>query len=99
MYSYEDRVRAVELYLKLGKRIKATIRQLGYGDVESGASRHACAQRPIEPSQARCRVVVRVEQCWWECLARAGCAGTCRDRSLDPHRRVWACSVADRERL
>ncbi len=29
MYSYEDRVRAVELYLKLGKRIKATIRQLG----------------------------------------------------------------------
>ncbi|WP_343685106.1 IS3 family transposase [Asticcacaulis sp.] len=30
MYSYTDRVRAVELYLKLGKRIKATIRQLGY---------------------------------------------------------------------
>jgi len=30
MYSYEDRVRAVELYPKLGKRIKATIRELGY---------------------------------------------------------------------
>ncbi len=30
MYSYEDRVRAVELYLKLGKRVKTTIRQLGY---------------------------------------------------------------------
>lgn len=30
MYSYEDRMRAVELYLKLGKRLKATIRQLGY---------------------------------------------------------------------
>ena len=30
MYSYEDRVRAVELYIKLGKRIAATIRQLGY---------------------------------------------------------------------
>src|SRR5262245_64160837 len=30
MYSYEDRVQAVQLYLKLGKRIKATIRQLGY---------------------------------------------------------------------
>jgi len=29
MYSYEDRLRAVQLYLKLGKRIKATIRQLG----------------------------------------------------------------------
>src|SRR6478672_7060829 len=30
MYSYEDRMRAVQLYLKLGKRIRATIRQLGY---------------------------------------------------------------------
>lgn len=29
MYSYEDRVRAVELYLKLGKRIKATIVNIG----------------------------------------------------------------------
>jgi transposase-like protein len=28
--SYEDRIRAVQLYLKLGKRIKATIRQLVY---------------------------------------------------------------------
>src|SRR5262245_19851938 len=30
MYSYEDRIRAVQLYLKSGKRIRATIRQLGY---------------------------------------------------------------------
>lgn len=30
MYSYEDRMRAVELFIKLGKRVKATIRQLGY---------------------------------------------------------------------
>ncbi|MDR6434833.1 transposase-like protein [Brucella pseudogrignonensis] len=30
MYSYEDRMRAVTLYIKLGKRPKATIRQLGY---------------------------------------------------------------------
>jgi hypothetical protein len=30
MYSYEDKIRAVELYIKLGKRVKATIRQLGY---------------------------------------------------------------------
>jgi len=30
MYSYEDRVRAVKLYIKLGKRIAATIRELGY---------------------------------------------------------------------
>jgi transposase-like protein len=30
MYSYEDRIRAVELYIKLGKRAGLTIRQLGY---------------------------------------------------------------------
>ena len=27
MYSYEDRIRAVKLYIKLGKRLGATIRQ------------------------------------------------------------------------
>lgn len=30
MYSYEDRIRAVELYIKLGKSVRPTIRQLGY---------------------------------------------------------------------
>ena len=30
MYSYEDRLRAVRLYVKLGKRVGLTIRQLGY---------------------------------------------------------------------
>jgi transposase InsO family protein/transposase-like protein len=30
MYSYEDRIRAVRLYVKLGKRTAATIQQLGY---------------------------------------------------------------------
>ena len=30
MYSYEDRFRAVELYIELGKRVRPTIRQLGY---------------------------------------------------------------------
>jgi len=30
MYSYEDRLRAVQLYVKLGKRASLTIRQLGY---------------------------------------------------------------------
>lgn len=30
MYSYKDRLRAVMLYLKLGRRINATLRQLGY---------------------------------------------------------------------
>ncbi len=30
MYSYKERVRAVKLYIKLGKRLNVTIRQLGY---------------------------------------------------------------------
>lgn len=30
MYSYEERIRAVKLYIKLGKRVAATIHQLGY---------------------------------------------------------------------
>ena len=30
MYSYEERIRAVKLYIKLGRRLGATIRQLGY---------------------------------------------------------------------
>lgn len=30
MYSYADRMRAVQLYIKLGKRMASTIRQLGY---------------------------------------------------------------------
>lgn len=35
MYSYEDRLRAVMLYLKLGRRINATLRQLGYSNKNS----------------------------------------------------------------
>ena len=30
MYSYEDRLRAVRLYIKLGKRVGLIIRQFGY---------------------------------------------------------------------
>lgn len=30
MYSYAERMRAVQLYIKLGKRMNATLRQLGY---------------------------------------------------------------------
>ena len=30
MFSYEDRIRAVKLYIKLEKRLGATIRQMGY---------------------------------------------------------------------
>ncbi|TFE95745.1 hypothetical protein B5M44_20965 [Shinella sumterensis] len=43
-HSHADRIRAVELYIKLGKRVKATIRQLGYHHAARGHSPHrTCA--------------------------------------------------------
>lgn len=39
MYSYEDRIRAVELYIRLGKRVRATIRQLGYRRLQASLTR------------------------------------------------------------
>ncbi|MEC5218109.1 putative transposase [Actimicrobium sp. GrIS 1.19] len=35
MYSYEDRIRAVELYISFGKRAAATVLQLGYPNVKA----------------------------------------------------------------
>ena len=40
MYSYEDGIRAVKLYIKLGKRTGPTIRQLGYPTKNSLKSWH-----------------------------------------------------------
>jgi len=40
MYSYDDRIRAVKLYIKLGKRIELTIKQLGYPTKNSLKSWH-----------------------------------------------------------
>ena len=56
MYSYEDRIRAVELCIKLGKRVRATIRQLGYptknalkGWCREYEQRHDLAKRYARP--------------------------------------------------
>ena len=40
MYSYEERLRAVKLYIKLGRRCKATISQLGYATKNSFKAWH-----------------------------------------------------------
>ena len=40
MYSYEDRLRAVQLYVRLGKRVALTIRQLAYPTKNSLKSWH-----------------------------------------------------------
>lgn len=55
MYSYEDRIRAVELYIKLGKRTAATIRQLGYPTKNSLKSWHREYERCLDLSRGYVR--------------------------------------------
>jgi putative transposase len=48
MYSYEDRLRAVRLYIKLGKRVRLTIRQLGYPTKNALKSWHREFERHLD---------------------------------------------------
>jgi transposase-like protein len=52
MYSYEERLRAVELYIKLGKRLKAVIRQLGYPTKNSLREALIYSQYAVSPNRA-----------------------------------------------
>jgi transposase-like protein len=54
MYSYADRIRAVELYIKLGLRVRATIRQLGYPTKNAlkGWYQHYLKHQDLPASQA-----------------------------------------------
>jgi transposase-like protein len=64
MYSYEDRLRAVQLYIKLGKRLGLTIRQLGYptknalktwyGEYEQRHTGGGCGLCPRSPTRQTC---------------------------------------------
>ncbi|OOL34700.1 transposase [Pseudomonas sp. FSL W5-0299] len=51
MYSYEDRIRAVKLYIKLVKHTGATIRQLGYSTKNSLKSWHEEYERCLDLSR------------------------------------------------
>ena len=64
MYSYEDRIRAVKLYIKLGKRLRATIRQLGYPTKNSlmGWCREYEQSRDLQVGYARSRQKYSAEQ-------------------------------------
>ncbi len=57
MYSYEDRIRAVELYIKLGKRARPTLRQLG----------HPLVQRKADQDLARLPQPHRIPGEPWTC--------------------------------
>lgn len=48
MYSYEDRLRAVLLYVKLGKRVGLTLRQLGYPTKNALKSWHREYEQRLE---------------------------------------------------
>ena len=58
MYSYEDRIRAVKLYINLGKRVGATLVQLGYPTKNALKSWH----REFERSQDLSADYVRSRQ-------------------------------------
>jgi len=79
MYSYEDRLRAVRLYIKLGKRVRLTIRQLGYPTknalkawcraYERDAAMPAGYARQSRYSQAQRDLAVEHYQTHGRCLA------------------------------
>ncbi len=56
MYSYEDRIRAVELYIKLGKRTGTTIRQLAYPTKNALKSSHEEYERRLDLSSGYVRL-------------------------------------------
>ncbi len=64
MYSYEERIRAVKLYIKLGKRTGPTIRQLGYPTKNSlkGWYRQYERDRDLQAVYTRSRVKYTAEQ-------------------------------------
>jgi transposase InsO family protein/transposase-like protein len=64
MYSYEDRIRAVKLYIKLGKRTGPTIRQLGYPTKNSlkGWYREYEQERDLQVSYVRSKPKYSAEQ-------------------------------------
>ena len=62
MYSYEDRIRAIELYIKLGKRVGATIRQLGYPTENSLKSWHEQYVRDLDVPRGYVRAKPKYSQ-------------------------------------
>lgn len=64
MYSYEDRIRAVKLYIELGQRVAATIHQLGYPTKNALKSWHREFERrcDLPASYARSKPKYSAEQ-------------------------------------
>ena len=74
MFSYEDRLRAVRLYIKLDKRIGLTIRQLGYLDSAKQRVRINDNQRGRFVRGWMSSVIVNEASSWvWLSLSLPGC--------------------------
>lgn len=70
MYSYEDRIRAVELYVKLGKRVKATISQLRYPTKNALTGWHREYERRFDLSRGHARSKPKYSQAQKEAAVR-----------------------------
>ena len=66
MYSYEERIRAVRLYIKLGRRVAVTIRQLGYPTKNALKSWHREFEQRLDlpAGYARSKPAYSQEQKW-----------------------------------
>ena len=62
MYSYEDRIRAVKLYIKLDKRVAATIHQLGYPTQNALKSWHQTYELGLDLPRAYVRAKPKYSQ-------------------------------------
>lgn len=90
MYSYEDRVRAVELYIKLGKRVHATIRQLGLPDQEclAGATNTSNASNYLWAVRSERRSSLSLPTPgFWPLLRQVGSAASYTAPGHDPGER------------
>jgi hypothetical protein len=83
MYSYEDRIRAVKLYIKLGKHTGATIRQLGYPTKNSLKSWHEEYERC--PDLSRGYVLSKPKYSLAQREKAVGYYLCCRRRIFHPH--------------
>ena len=77
MFSYDDRLRTVQLCIKLGKRVGLTIRQLGYPTKNALKARH----RAYEQRNGLSEGYVRGPK-YTQAQKDLGCRSLCEQRSL-----------------
>lgn len=101
MYSYEDRIRAVKLYIKLGKRVAATIHQLGYPTQNALKSWHRTYEQGsglprayvrAKPKYSQAQQTLAIEHCSPDNAACEGFFGRLKTEWFYPGN--WQSSMA-----